>query len=435
MKFNPIEFIEKKRDGGCHTKEEIQALVDSVMNSRLPDYQLAAWLMAVYFNGLDEEETMYLTKALANSGETIIYADNEKIIDKHSTGGVGDKTTLILIPLVAACGATISKLSGPGLGYTGGTVDKLESIPNMKIHLSEVQFRRQVENIGCAVSGHSAKLAPAEKKFYKLRDVTGTVPSIPLITSSIISKKLAGGAFGYLFDVKFGSGAFMRKESDARLLAESLVSISKKLGKKCIAVITNMEQPLGEFVGNSAEVYESIMVLSGSGPSDTRELCVTLGAYMLNMADICSTVEEGLLLCENALDNGSALAKFAELIKAQGGDPLIVFNPQSIFPSTKLVYEIKSDKKGYLSKLDAKLIGEGLRALGGGRQKQEDKIDSAVAIRLLAKVGSPIKNNETILKLYYNTQEQIDRAMPYLNICWNVSDRAEKNKLIIDYIK
>lgn len=435
MILNAIEFIEKKRDGGYHSREEIQALIDLVMDSKLPDYQLAAWLMAVYFNGLNEEETMYLTAALAQSGETIIYSDDEKIIDKHSTGGVGDKTTLILIPLVVACGAKVSKLSGPGLGYTGGTVDKLESIPNMELHLSETQIKKQVEQIGCAVSGHSRNLAPAEKKFYRLRDVTGTVPSIPLITSSIISKKLAGGAYGYLFDVKFGSGAFMQSEKDARLLAQNLVTVSKKIGKKSLAVITDMDQPLGEFVGNAAEVYEAIMVLSGEGPSDTRELCVTLGANMLNMADICTTVEEGIKLCENALDNGSALAKFAELIEAQGGDVSILSNPKLIFPNTKNVCEIKSNNTGYLSKLDAKLIGEALRALGGGRNKQEDEIDPSVAIKLLAKIGSSIKKDDAIIKIYYNTKEQLNSAMPYLDMCWNVSDKAEKKKLIVGYIK
>ena len=303
MTFNGIEFIEKKRDGLRHTREELQTFIDTVMRGEMPDYQISAWLMAAFLNGLDDDELMHFTQALAHSGETLSYPQEERIIDKHSTGGVGDKTTLVLIPLVAACGSSISKLSGPGLGYTGGTIDKLESIPGMNMHLSEIEFRDQVKSIGCAISGHSHKLAPAEGKFYKLRDVTGTVPSIPLITASIVSKKLAGGAYGYLFDVKCGSGAFMKDIGEARKLAQKLVDVSKKLGKVCVSVITDMEQPLGEWEGNSAEVCEAIEVLSGRGPSDTRELCLTLAAYMLNMSGRANTYEEGLALSSKALDD------------------------------------------------------------------------------------------------------------------------------------
>ncbi|NLD05099.1 MAG: thymidine phosphorylase, partial [Synergistaceae bacterium] len=237
MTFKGIEFIEKKRDGLKHTGKELQAFIETVMRGEIPDYQISAWLMAAFLNGLDDDELMHFTQALAHSGETLNYPPEDRIIDKHSTGGVGDKTTLVLIPLVAACGSKISKLSGPGLGYTGGTIDKLESIPNMNLHLSEIEFRDQVNKIGCAISGHSVKLAPAEGKFYRLRDVTGTVPSIPLITASIISKKLAGGAYGYLFDVKCGSGAFMNDIKKAGELAQKLVEISQKLGKECVSII------------------------------------------------------------------------------------------------------------------------------------------------------------------------------------------------------
>ena len=435
MTFNGIEFIEKKRDGLKHTAEELQAFINAVMLGGMPDYQISAWLMAAFLNGLDDEELMHFTQALAHSGEMLNYPPEDRIIDKHSTGGVGDKTTLVLIPLVAACGSRISKLSGPGLGYTGGTIDKLESIPGMNMHLSEVEFRDQVNTIGCAISGHSHKLAPAEGKFYKLRDVTGTVPSIPLITASIVSKKLAGGAYGYLFDVKCGSGAFMNDIERAVELARKLVDISKKLGKTCISVITDMEQPLGEWVGNSAEVCEAIEVLSGSGPSDTRELCVTLAAYMLNMSGRANTFDEGLKISANALDDGSALKKFEELIIAQKGDISVINEPERFLPKASSTYDIRSDRDGYLSKLDALLVGEGLRALGGGRMTQEDTIDPSAAIRLLNKVGDRVSKGDVLLRIYYNQEKQLREALPYVEECWKVSDSAQKRKLIIDTVR
>ena len=434
MTFNGIEFIEKKRDGLRHTREELQTFIDTVMRGEMPDYQISAWLMAAFLNGLDDDELMHFTQALAHSGETLSYPQEERIIDKHSTGGVGDKTTLVLIPLVAACGSSISKLSGPGLGYTGGTIDKLESIPGMNMHLSEIEFRDQVKSIGCAISGHSHKLAPAEGKFYKLRDVTGTVPSIPLITASIVSKKLAGGAYGYLFDVKCGSGAFMKDIGEARKLAQKLVDVSKKLGKVCVSVITDMEQPLGEWVGNSAEVCEAIKVLSGRGPSDTRELCLTLAAYMLNMSGRANTYEEGLALSSKALDDGSALKKFEELIIEQKGDSSVIREPEKVLPKASSAYKIRSDRDGYLSKLDALLIGEGLRALGGGRLTLDDTIDPSVAIRLLHKVGDKVSEGDVLLTIYYNQDKQLQESLLYIEKCWEVSNRAEKRKLIIDTV-
>ena len=434
MTINGIEFIEKKRDGLRHTREELQTFIDSVMRGEMPDYQISAWLMAAFLNGLDDDELMHFTQALAHSGETLSYPQEERIIDKHSTGGVGDKTTLVLIPLVAACGSRISKLSGPGLGYTGGTIDKLESIPGMNMHLSEIEFRDQVKSIGCAISGHSHKLAPAEGKFYKLRDVTGTVPSIPLITASIVSKKLAGGAYGYLFDVKCGSGAFMKDIKKSRELAQKLVDVSRKLGKVCVSVITDMEQPLGEWVGNSAEVYEAIEVLSGRGPSDTRELCLTLAAYMLNMSGRANTYEEGLALSSKALDDGSALKKFEELIIAQKGDSSVIREPERVLPKASSAHEIRSGRDGYLSKLDALLIGEGLRALGGGRLTLDDTIDPSVAIHLLHKVGDKVSEGDVLLIIYYNREKQLRESLPYIEKSLEVSDRAKKRKLIIDTV-
>jgi pyrimidine-nucleoside phosphorylase len=304
----------------------------------------------------------------------------------------------------------------------------------MNMHLSEIEFRDQVKSIGCAISGHSHKLAPAEGKFYKLRDVTGTVASIPLITASIVSKKLAGGAYGYLFDVKCGSGAFMKDIKKSRELAQKLVDVSRKLGKVCVSVITDMEQPLGEWVGNSAEVYEAIEVLSGRGPSDTRELCVTLAAYMLNMSGRANTYEEGLALSSKALDDGSALKKFEELIIAQKGNSSVISQPEKVLPKASSAYKIRSDRDGYLSKLDALLIGEGLRTLGGGRLTLDDTIDPSVAIRLLHKVGDRVSEGDVLLTIYYNQDKQLQESLLYIEKCWEVSDRAEKRKLIIDTV-
>ena len=433
--FNAIEFIEKKRDGGRHSESELKSLVSGAMSGSVAPYQLSAWLMAAYLKGLDDDEIMWLTKALANSGETVWHPAGVKIVDKHSTGGVGDKVTLVLVPLVASCGAKVAKLSGPGLGYTGGTVDKLDSIPGMNTHLREDEFAGQVERIGCAVSGHSRKLAPAEGIFYRMRDVTATVSSIPLITSSIISKKLAGGANGFVFDVKCGSGAFMQNEKDARALAEKLVQVSRKLGKQCKAILSDMEQPLGRYVGNAAEVCEAVQVMNGNGPEDTRTLCAELGGAMLTLAGVCQDSSQGRDLCLKALDDGCALKKFRELVNAQGGDARVADEPEQVLPSASHTYAVKAARTGFVSKLDALMIGEGLRALGGGRLRLEDKIDPAVSVELPAKIGDSVAKGTPVLIVHYNADGQLKAALPYLQDCFDVSDSAEKRKLIIDRIE
>ena len=434
MMFNMIEFIEKKRDKGRHGRDEFNELIANLMAGEAPDYQLSAWLMAAFLNGLDDDETMYFTEALAKSGESYSFPADLHIVDKHSTGGVGDKATLVLLPLAAACGASVSKLSGPGLGFTGGTVDKLESIPGMRMHLEPDEFLAQVRRIGCAISGHSKQLAPAEGRFYKLRDVTGTVPSTELITASIVSKKLAGGAFGYVFDVKCGSGAFMKDREAAAALAENLVKVSKKLGKGAVAAITDMEQPLGEWVGNASEVFEAVEVLNGRGPADTRKLCVTLCGLMLAVASVAKDAQEGAKIAERALDDGSALKKFAEIITAQGGDPEVVRHPLEILPRARKSFLIKSSKRGYLSKLDALSVGEALRALGGGRMKLDDKIDHAVSVHLMKKVGDAVSVGDTVIELLYNDDTKLAEAMKYLTDCWSVSEKAERRELILDYV-
>lgn len=434
MSFNMIDFIEKKRDGGRHTKAEFDALIRGVMDGSVPDYQTAAWLMAVYFRGLDGGELTHYTDALAKSGETYSYPPEMRVVDKHSTGGVGDKTTLVLLPLAAACGAHVSKLSGPGLGFTGGTVDKLESIPGMRMHLEPDEFISQMKKIGCAISGHSRLLAPAEGKFYALRDVTATVSMVQLIAASIVSKKLVGGASGFVFDVKCGSGAFMETEDKARELARELVALSKKFGRKSVAAITSMEQPLGEWVGNAAEVCEAIEVLSGRGPADTRELCAALCGLMLEVAGLAKDREESAALAKKALDDGRALAKFGEVIAAQGGDAEVLKRPLEILPRAKKIFEIKSDADGVVSELRARPVGEALRALGGGRMKLDDKIDHAAAIRLKAKTGDAVRKGDTVMELHYNDEAKLAEALKYLDGCWKVSETAEKPKLIADYI-
>lgn len=434
MSFNMIDFIEKKRDGGRHSKAEFDELVRGVMDGSVPDYQTAAWLMAVYFRGLDGDELAHYTDALAKSGETYSFPPEMRVVDKHSTGGVGDKTTLVLLPLAASCGARVSKLSGPGLGFTGGTVDKLESIPGMRVHLEPDEFLSNMKKIGCAISGHSRLLAPAEGKFYALRDVTATVSMVQLIAASIVSKKLVGGASSFVFDVKYGNGAFMQTEDNARELARELVGLSKKFSRKSVAAITNMEQPLGEWVGNAAEVYEAIEVLSGRGPADTRELCVSLCGLMLAAAGIAEDGEKGAALAQKALDDGRAFAKFGEIITAQGGDAEILKRPLEILPRAKKIFEIKSAGDGVISQLRARPIGEALRALGGGRMKLDGKVAPSAAIRLKAKIGDAVHKGDTVIEIHYNDEAKLAEALKYLDGCWKVSETAEKPKLIVDYV-
>lgn len=433
--FNPLDFIERKRDGGRHPDTEIKAFVHAVMSGEIRDYQLSAWLMAVCFQGLDDGEMTALTDALGHSGDVIEYPGGMSIVDKHSTGGVGDKATLVLVPLVASLGARVSKLSGPGLGFTGGTVDKLESIPGMRMHLSAKEFYDQIGRIGCAISGHSLQLAPAEGKLYSMRDVTGTVPSLSLITTSILSKKLAGGAQGYVFDVKCGAGALMKNFDQAKALAEKLVEISKKLGKSAAAVITDMEQPLGEWVGNAAEVLEAVETLSGGGPADVRELCCVLGGEMLAMAGVAESPEAGRAMSQKALADGSALKKFEELVREQGGDAAVCSEPLKVLGLAGSTYEIKSGRSGVLSRLSARLAGEGLRALGGGRVKQGDTIDSGVAVRICAKIGDKINKGGVIMRVLYNNDAQLEAALPYLDQSWEVADSAGKRGLVLGLVK
>ena len=434
MAFNALAFIEKKRDQGTHTQNEFEDFVIAVRDGQIPDYQVAAWLMAVYFNGLNPQEIANFTRALAQSGDTVRLPQELLAVDKHSTGGVGDKTTLVVAPLVAACGVPVAKLSGRGLGFTGGTVDKLESIPGMNVHLETEPFIEQVENIGCALSGHSLKLAPAEGKFYALRDVTGTVPSLPLIASSIVSKKIAGGARAFVFDVKCGGGAFMQTLPQAKALATELVSLSALLGKKAVCLITNMDQPLGEWVGNAVEVKEAIEVLSGQGSTETKDLSLALSAEMLSLARDKS-IEDSLQCCQDALNSGRALKKFQEVIAAQGGNPDVCSNPDAYLPSAKHREVLYAQSNGYVERLDARLIGEAVRLLGGGRLRKEDSIDPAVGVRLLKKMGEKVTQGEPLIEVHYNNKEQLSSAMPSISKALCLSDQIQLAPLIFERVE
>ncbi|MDI9370812.1 MAG: thymidine phosphorylase [Synergistota bacterium] len=411
--FDMISFIERKRDGGAHSPREIRDFVREFAAGAVPDYQVGAWLMAVYHSGMNDEELKEFTLALANSGEVLSFGDL-RIVDKHSTGGVGDKVTLLLVPLAASCGARVAKLSGPGLGFTGGTVDKLEAIPGFQTHLPSDRFAEQVKSIGCAISGHSLDLAPAEGKFYALRDVTGTVPSLPLICSSIISKKIAGGADSFVFDVKCGAGAFMTDYESAEKLARSLVSLSRSLGKKCTALITSMDQPLGEWVGNSVEVLEAVSILRGKGPRDVREVVVNLAGAMISM-DSERSFEEGCELARVKLADGSALEHFRKLVEAQGGDPEVCDRPEELLPIASSVHYVRSPDDSVVRAVDARMIGEGVKRLGGGRMSIDEEIDLSVGVRLIRKKGDEAGRGEPVLEVRYSSEEKLAEALPFFD--------------------
>ena len=417
-----ISFIERKRDGGVHSAEDLRLFVQGFASGAIPDYQAGAWLMAVYYSGLNEQELTEFTLALARSGEVLSFGDL-RIVDKHSTGGVGDKVTLLLVPLAASCGAKVAKLSGPGLGFTGGTVDKLAAIPGFRTHLPSNLFADQVRRIGCAISGHSADLAPAEGKFYGLRDVTGTVPSLPLICSSIISKKIAGGADSFVFDVKCGGGAFMPDYPSAERLASSLVSLSKSLGKRSMALVTAMEEPLGEWIGNSVEVLEAVSVLRGEGPGDVREVVVNLAGAMVSI-DSDMSFEEGMELADSRLSDGSALEKFAEMVHEQGGDPAICSTPGDLLPMANGRRTVAASSDGVVSAVDARGIGEGVKRLGGGRMALGDSIDLTVGARLLKKTGSRVSSGDPLIEILYNDEDKLSASLPFFESAFIVSGPA-----------
>ncbi len=411
--MDPVGLIAKKRDGGELTPEEISFLIGSYLEGRLPDYQMSALLMAIYLRGMTSRETYHLTEAMARSGALVEFEVDGFVADKHSTGGVGDKVSLVLVPLLASAGLAVGKLSGRGLGHTGGTIDKLESIPGFRGALSLKEFKAQVERWGLAISESTGELAPADHKLYALRDVTATVGSLPLIASSIMSKKLAVRSDGLVLDVKVGRGALMKTPEQARALAELMVELGRRAGRKVAAVLTGMDQPLGRAVGNALEVREAIETLQGRGPADLVEVCLALGAELLLMAGQAPSREEARGRLLRRLQDGTALEKFAELVARQGGDVRVI-SDLSRLPRARAVHELKAERAGYIMGLDALIIGEAARRLGAGRRLKGEEIDRAVGIVLLKKEGEPVEAGEPLAQVHYNSEGRLAEARPLL---------------------
>lgn len=427
------DLIEKKRDGNELSKEEIEYIVTNYTNGKIPDYQVSALLMAIFYQDMTNEEITNLTLAIANSGDVIDLSSLEGIkVDKHSTGGVGDTTTLILAPLVASVGVTVAKMSGRGLGYTGGTLDKLEAIPGFQIELSDEAFVRIVNESKVAVIGQSGNLAPADKKLYALRDVTATVDSLPLIASSIMSKKIAAGADAIVLDVTTGDGAFMKNIEDARRLAKTMTSIGKLANRETVAVISDMSEPLGEAIGNSLEVVEAIETLQGNGPEDLVEMCYALGSQMVVLAGKAKTIDEARTLLQEALESGKALAKFKEMIQNQGGDPTIVEQPERIL-TARYTMELPAKQSGVVSKIVANELGIAAMMLGAGRKTKEDDIDHAVGLKLHKKIGDTVTKGESLLTIYSNDKE-ISSVIELLYKNIEIGESAMKPTLIHDII-
>ena len=430
-----IDLITKTRDGKRLSAGEIEYLIQGYVHGKIPDYQMAAWTMAVYLKGLSEEETIALTKTMLHSGDTMDLTRIQGVkLDKHSTGGVGDTTTLILGPIVAACGIPVTKMSGRGLGHTGGTIDKLESIPGFNVELTKEEFIEQVNRIKIAVAGQTGNLVPADKKLYALRDVTATVESIPLIASSVMSKKLASGADRILLDVKVGSGAFLKDLDQAKYLAQLMVAIGNSFNKKTIAVISNMDQPLGEAVGNSLEVLEAIEVLKGKGPEDLKELCLVLAGYMFVLGEKVQTFQEGQILAEEIISSGKGLAKFKELVEAQGGDVAVIDN-YDLLPKGSENLQVCSPEAGYIAKINAELIGKASMILGAGREKKEDKINLGVGVRVLRKIGDKVAKNEVLAEIIHDNPQKAEEARRLILDSYQFSPiPVTKPKLILDVI-
>ncbi|MDZ4167380.1 MAG: thymidine phosphorylase [Coriobacteriia bacterium] len=404
------EIIEVKRDGGKHTTAELDRLVSAFVSGEMPDYQMAAWLMAAFIRGLDSTETAALTEAMARSGRMVDLSSIPGIkVDKHSTGGVGDTTTLVLAPLVASCGVPVAKMSGRGLGFTGGTLDKLESIPGFSVTLEPDAFLAQVRDVGVAVIGQSPDVDPADKKMYALRDVTATVPSIPLIVGSIISKKVAGGADAIMLDVKVGSGAFMKSEADARALAAELTRVGELLGRKVVAVLTDMNQPLGRAVGNSLEVREAIQTLRGLGPSDLTELCLVLGAKMLVLGGVAENERAGRDTLLEAIASGRALDTFRAWVSAQGGDPAVADDP-ALLPLGAHTRVVTAPAAGWIAGFDAEGVGRAAMALGAGRARKDDPIDAGAGLEIDVKIADRVEPGASLATLYTSDPSLFDEA-------------------------
>lgn len=430
-----FDIIKKKRDGEVLAKEEIKYFVDGYSCGQIPDYQASALAMAIYFKGMTKEETAYLTKCMANSGEMLdLSALGEKTVDKHSTGGVGDKTTLIVAPIVASCGGIIAKMSGRGLGHTGGTIDKLESIPGFRVSLSGSEFMRQSKDAGICVIGQSENLTPCDKKLYALRDVTATIDSVPLIASSVMSKKIAAGSKSIVLDVKCGSGAFLKTPEEAKRLASEMVEIGKSCGRNMTALITDMDVPLGNAVGNSLEVIEAVEVLRGKGPSDLYEVCLELSA---NMLSLCLDVEfdKAYDMAKDAVESGRAFEKMKEWISVQGGDVSVIENTDN-FRKAKYSHDITAAESGYITAMDTEKIGIAAMLLGAGRKTKEDEIDYDAGLIISAKVGDKVQIGDVICTLFANDVALFENAeKQYLTALTFGKEAPKKKPHIYETIK
>ncbi len=434
--MNTVDLIQKKRDGEKLSSEDINDIITNFVNGSIPDYQMSALLMAIYLQGMDLEETFALTKAIIESGDVINLSDIEGIkVDKHSTGGVGDTVTLILGPLVASCGVPFVKMSGRGLGHTGGTLDKLESIPGFKIDLSIEDIHKNVKDIGISITSQTHNITPADGKLYALRDVTATVDNLSLISSSIMSKKIAMGNDAILLDVKVGSGAFMKSLDDAKALAKLMVSLGDAFNRETKAVITNMKEPLGKAIGNSLEVIEAIEVLKGNGERDLTELTLLLGALMLKSANVGKSIDENISLLKNKIKNGDALNKFKELVSYQHGDISYVEDPTR-FELSECRKEIKARKSGYIHKLDALTIGKAAFLAGAGRKTKESKIDLGAGILLNKKHGDAVNKGDLIATIFTSTEEKAEQAREIFEKSVVIDiDKPEEEPLIYDIIE
>ena len=431
--MNILDIIAKKRDKKELTKEEIEYFIENYTNGNIVDYQAAALVMAIYLNGMTKEETTYLTIAMANSGDVLDLSELGIVVDKHSTGGVGDKITLILMPIMAALGVVVAKMSGRGLGFTGGTADKLESIPGYRTNISEEEFRNNVKEIGISLITQTANLAPADKKLYALRDTISCTDSIPLIASSIMSKKIAAGANKVVLDVTCGSGAFMKNKEEAVKLSKVMKQIGELAGKETICIITNMNEPLGNAVGNSLEMIETINSLKGNMPEDVKEVVLELGSYILKLAGKGENIEENKIKIENCINSGKAYKKFVELIHRQGGDISYCENTEK-FEKARYQANIAFEE-GYISKIDAEKIGKIACNLGAGRIKKEDKIDISAGIIVNKKVGDYTKKEDIVAILYSNSKEKIEEAKEMINQAITITDKkVEKEKMILGII-
>ncbi len=426
-----IELIKKKRKGEALNPQEIQYIIDGFITGKIPDYQISAFLMAICFQGMNDQETVTLTDAMMRSGDLIDLSEIKGIkVDKHSTGGVGDKTTIVLAPLVAAAGVPVAKMSGRGLGHTGGTIDKLESIPGFSVDMSRDEFISKIKKNNVAVCGQNAKLVPADKKLYALRDVTGTVDNVSLISSSIMSKKLACGADAIVIDIKVGEGAYMKTEEDATQLAKILMSIGAKMNRKVRAIITAMHQPLGMAIGNALEVKEAIETLKGNGPDDLTELTLKLGSHMLVLGNICSDYHEGRKILQDLIDSGKALEKFKEFVIEQGGN-IDYINNTDLLPQSQYSFEYKSQKEGYIHRLDALDMGLASVKLGAGRETKTSPIDFGAGILLKKKIGDSVSQGETLAILYSNDKNHFEKAISFLDNAYDIQNEPPQLQPLI----